>query len=208
MTVLTASGRVWHRNWLVYRRLWHRSLAFGFLQPVLFLTAMGVGHRRAPDAGRPERVRRLRLHHLARPGPAGGDGDADGDLRVDLPDHEQDHVGPELRGDALDAAPDPQHRVGRAGVVGLPDRHPGGRLPRRARSLRHPAVAARGARDPVHDPHRPRVQLVPDRVHGHPEERRRLQRGLPLRHQPALPLQRHVLPAHPAARAACRSSRG
>jgi len=43
MTVLTASGRVWHRNWLVYRRLWHRSLAFGFLQPVLFLTAMGVG---------------------------------------------------------------------------------------------------------------------------------------------------------------------
>jgi lipooligosaccharide transport system permease protein len=43
MTVLAASGRVWHRNWLVYRRLWHRSLAFGFLQPVLFLTAMGLG---------------------------------------------------------------------------------------------------------------------------------------------------------------------
>jgi lipooligosaccharide transport system permease protein len=43
MTVLTTSGRVWHRNWLVYRRLWHRSLAFGFLQPVLFLTAMGLG---------------------------------------------------------------------------------------------------------------------------------------------------------------------
>jgi len=33
MTALTASGRVWHRNWLVYRRLWHRSLAFGFLGP-------------------------------------------------------------------------------------------------------------------------------------------------------------------------------
>ena len=43
MTVLTASGRVWLRNWLVYKRLWHRSLAFGFLQPVLFLTAMGIG---------------------------------------------------------------------------------------------------------------------------------------------------------------------
>jgi lipooligosaccharide transport system permease protein len=43
MTVLTAPGRVWHRNWLVYRRLWHRSIAFGFLQPVLFLTAMGIG---------------------------------------------------------------------------------------------------------------------------------------------------------------------
>ncbi len=43
MTVVTASGRVWQRNWLVYRRLWHRSLAFGFLQPILFLTAMGLG---------------------------------------------------------------------------------------------------------------------------------------------------------------------
>src|SRR5215210_5320957 len=43
MTVLAASSRVWHRNWLVYRRLWHRSLEFGFLQPVLFLTAMGLG---------------------------------------------------------------------------------------------------------------------------------------------------------------------
>lgn len=43
MTVLLASGRVWQRNWLVYRKLWHRSLAFGFLQPVLFLTAMGIG---------------------------------------------------------------------------------------------------------------------------------------------------------------------
>ena len=43
MTALAASGRVWHRNWLVYRRLWHRSLAFGFLQPIFFLTAMGLG---------------------------------------------------------------------------------------------------------------------------------------------------------------------
>jgi lipooligosaccharide transport system permease protein len=43
MTVLAASGRVFQRNWLVYRRLWRRSLAFGFLQPVLFLTAMGIG---------------------------------------------------------------------------------------------------------------------------------------------------------------------
>jgi lipooligosaccharide transport system permease protein len=43
MSTVVASGRVWQRNWLVYRRLWHRSLAFGFLQPVLFLTAMGLG---------------------------------------------------------------------------------------------------------------------------------------------------------------------
>ena len=43
MTVLVQSGRVWQRNWLVYRRLWHRSLAFGFLQPILYLAAMGLG---------------------------------------------------------------------------------------------------------------------------------------------------------------------
>jgi lipooligosaccharide transport system permease protein len=43
MTVLAASGRVWQRNWLVYKRLWHRSLFFGFLQPFMFLTAMGIG---------------------------------------------------------------------------------------------------------------------------------------------------------------------
>jgi lipooligosaccharide transport system permease protein len=43
MTAVAASARVWQRNWLVYKRLWHRSLAFGFLQPVLFLTAMGLG---------------------------------------------------------------------------------------------------------------------------------------------------------------------
>lgn len=43
MTVLAGSGRLWQRNWLVYQRLWHRSLFFGFLQPFLFLTAMGIG---------------------------------------------------------------------------------------------------------------------------------------------------------------------
>ena len=32
-------------------------------------------------------------------------------LRVDLPDHEQDHVGPELRGDALDPGEHPEHRA-------------------------------------------------------------------------------------------------
>ena len=43
MTTAVASARVFTRNWLVYRRLWHRSIAFGFLQPLMFLTAMGVG---------------------------------------------------------------------------------------------------------------------------------------------------------------------
>jgi lipooligosaccharide transport system permease protein len=40
---MTLATRVFQRNWLVYRRLWRRSIAFGFLQPILFLTAMGIG---------------------------------------------------------------------------------------------------------------------------------------------------------------------
>ncbi|MFN2484189.1 MAG: ABC transporter permease [Candidatus Limnocylindria bacterium] len=35
--------RVTHRNLLVYRRTWRGSLFFSFLQPLLFLTAMGLG---------------------------------------------------------------------------------------------------------------------------------------------------------------------
>ena len=124
MTVLAASGRVWHRNWLVYRRLWHRSLAFGFLQPVLFLTAMGLGLGTLMNPSDLERLRRRSTYiDLAWAGPPRRDGDADGDLRVDLSDHEQDHVGPELRGHSLHAAPHPAHRPRRAGLVGLPDRH-------------------------------------------------------------------------------------
>ena len=42
MTVL-APARVFQRNWLVYRRLWHRSIVFSFLMPFMFLTAMGLG---------------------------------------------------------------------------------------------------------------------------------------------------------------------
>ncbi len=35
--------RVFRRNWLVYKRIWYRSLFFGFLQPFAFLLAMGIG---------------------------------------------------------------------------------------------------------------------------------------------------------------------
>lgn len=42
-TLLAPSTRVFWRNWLVYRRIWYRSLFFGFLQPFMFLSAMGLG---------------------------------------------------------------------------------------------------------------------------------------------------------------------
>jgi lipooligosaccharide transport system permease protein len=41
--LVVPATRIFHRNWLVYRRIWYRSLFFGFLQPLMFLTAMGIG---------------------------------------------------------------------------------------------------------------------------------------------------------------------
>ena len=43
MTSLAPAAHVFWRNWLVYRRIWHRSIVFGFLQPLMFLSAMGIG---------------------------------------------------------------------------------------------------------------------------------------------------------------------
>ena len=40
---LAPAGHVFIRNWLVYKRIWHRSIFFGFLQPFMFLSAMGIG---------------------------------------------------------------------------------------------------------------------------------------------------------------------
>ena len=41
--LIAPATRVFVRNWLVYRRIWYRSLFFGFLQPLMFLGAMGIG---------------------------------------------------------------------------------------------------------------------------------------------------------------------
>ncbi len=43
--------RVFQRNFLVYRRVWHRSMFFGFLQPFMFLAAMGLGLSKLMGAG-------------------------------------------------------------------------------------------------------------------------------------------------------------
>src|SRR5919108_3364769 len=45
MSLAVPAARVFQRNWLVYRRLWHRSLAFGFLMAtiaVVFMAALMV----------------------------------------------------------------------------------------------------------------------------------------------------------------------
>jgi len=40
---LRPATHLFYRNWLVYKRIWYRSLFFGFLQPFMFLAAMGLG---------------------------------------------------------------------------------------------------------------------------------------------------------------------
>jgi lipooligosaccharide transport system permease protein len=42
-STLAPARNVFRRNWLVYKRIWYRSIFFGFLQPFMFLTAMGLG---------------------------------------------------------------------------------------------------------------------------------------------------------------------
>lgn len=51
-SLLVPATRVFWRNWLVYRRIWYRSVFFGFLQPLMFLTAMGIGIGSLIAAGR------------------------------------------------------------------------------------------------------------------------------------------------------------
>jgi lipooligosaccharide transport system permease protein len=48
---MTRAFRIGQRNGLVYRRMWHSSLFLSFLQPLLFLTAMGIGLGRMIDRG-------------------------------------------------------------------------------------------------------------------------------------------------------------
>ena len=48
---MTAALRIVQRNALVYRRTWRGSVFFSFLQPAMFLAAMGLGLGRLVDRG-------------------------------------------------------------------------------------------------------------------------------------------------------------
>ena len=43
MTALAAPLRVFSRHWLVYRRTWRGSIVIGLVNPLLFLTGIGIG---------------------------------------------------------------------------------------------------------------------------------------------------------------------
>ena len=62
---MTGAFRIVHRNALVYRRAWRGSLFGSFLQPTLFLLAMGVGLGALVDRGDPPLPGVPYLHFLA-----------------------------------------------------------------------------------------------------------------------------------------------
>jgi len=60
--------RIVQRNALVYRRVWRGSLFMSFLQPILFLIAMGLGVGALVDRGDPSALRGADFLHFLAPG--------------------------------------------------------------------------------------------------------------------------------------------
>ena len=77
-----------------YRRTFRATLFSSFLTPVLFLTAMGLGLGGYVDRPRPPTLGGVPYLEFLAPGPARGDGDADGLVRGGVPDHRRPRSGP------------------------------------------------------------------------------------------------------------------
>jgi lipooligosaccharide transport system permease protein len=65
---VTGAWHVVYRNFLVYRRVWRGSLFLSFLQPVLFLTAMGIGVGSLVDRGDTSLLGGMNFLHFLAPG--------------------------------------------------------------------------------------------------------------------------------------------
>ena len=50
MTAYPAPVRAWSRHWLLYRRTWRGTIVVGLLNPLLFLTGIGIGIGKLVDA--------------------------------------------------------------------------------------------------------------------------------------------------------------
>ncbi|HEX2221956.1 MAG TPA: ABC transporter permease [Candidatus Limnocylindria bacterium] len=65
---MTAAPRVFQRNLLVYLHTWRGGLFFSFLQPVMFLTAMGIGVGALITSGNRELLGGVPYLHFLGPG--------------------------------------------------------------------------------------------------------------------------------------------
>ena len=96
---MPSAVRMVQRNALVYRRIWRGSVFSSFLQPTLFLIAMGLGLGAMVDAGGAAAARRRPLRRVSRARAARRGGHAGGIVRVELPGAGQDDVASQLRSD-------------------------------------------------------------------------------------------------------------
>ena len=100
---MIAAVRMVQRNALVYRRIWRGSVFSSFLQPTLFLIAMGLGLGTMVDAGGALLPGGVTLRRVSRARPARRDGHAGGIVRVGVAGDGQDDVASQLRSDHGDA---------------------------------------------------------------------------------------------------------
>ena len=91
------------RNALVYRRVWRGSVFSSFLQPTLFLIAMGLGLGAMVDAGGAPLPGGVRYAEFLAPGLLAAAAMQAAGVRVGVSRAGQDDVAPQLRGDRRDA---------------------------------------------------------------------------------------------------------
>ena len=108
--------RVVQRNALVYRRVWRGSLFTSFLQPALFLTAMGVGLGSRIDSGGAALPGGVPFLHFLAPGLLAAACMQTGDVRIELSRAPQDDVAAQLRRDQRHAASRRRYRLWRTRV--------------------------------------------------------------------------------------------
>ena len=205
---MTAATRVLQRNLLVYRRTFRGSIFSSFVTPLFYLTAMGLGLGQLVTRDVSSLPGGDYLAFLG-PGIMAASCMQVGRVRVDLPDHGQDHVAPELRGHAGHAHRGASHPGWRAALDRLPDGAHLERLPGRAHPVPDPDLVPRAAGHP-------RLRAAwrgllgrDHQLRRHPEERRPASRAIsPFRHQSAVPVQRHLLPARARCPIRCGGSSG
>ena len=196
MTLLVQpAARVFRRNWLVYRKIWYRSLFFGFLQPLMFLTAMGLGLGGLVNTANSAAFNGISFIDFIGPGLMAANAMQTATFESSYPIMNKIMWGRNY--EAMLSTPLGTRHIllGELFWIGfrlltVATMH----LPR-PRPVRHRPHPARRARHPGRGADRHRLLVLPHRLHRHPEERRRLQRRVPLRREPALPVLGHVLPA-------------
>ena len=191
-----------------YRRVWRGSLFSTFLSPILFLAAMGVGLGTFVDQSG-ERTRSAGSAYAAflAPGLLAGQAMQTAGFESTWPIMGGIIWDRTFCGMLATPITVPGIILGQLGWIALPAGARGDGVLRRDGRLRPGRIAARRPGNPGRRPDRARVRRPDLRLLGDPEERPGVQRPVPVRAHPDVPVQRDVLPDRPAAGAAPARSR-